>query len=114
LVIERGSIWWAELPAPTSAGPGYRRPVIVVQSDYFSRSRLNTIVVIPLTSNLRLAEAPGCLLLSAALTGLSRDSVANVAQIITLDKSLLTERIGALRLSYLQQLEDLLRLVLDL
>jgi mRNA interferase MazF len=114
LVIERGSIWWAELPDPTGSAPGYRRPVVIVQSDFFNLSRINTLIVIPLTSNLRFAEAPGCLLLPAAHTGLAKDSVANVTQLVTLDRSLLIEQAGVLQLNYPQQLEALLRLVMDL
>ena len=96
MVISRGEVWWADLPEPTGSGPGFRRPVIVVQGDALNRSRLNTVVCVPLTSNLRWADAPGNVVLSARLTGLSRDSVANVSQIVTLNKALLNERTGKL------------------
>jgi mRNA interferase MazF len=96
VVIGQGEVWWADLPAPTGSGPGFRRPVVVVQGDALNRSRLATVVCVPLTSNLRWETAPGNVLLPARLTGLSKDSVANVSQIVTLDKHLLTERMGKL------------------
>jgi mRNA interferase MazF len=96
VVISRGDVWWADLPAPTGSGPGFRRPVVVVQGDALNQSRLATVICVPLTSNLRWAEAPGNVLLTGHVTGLTRDSVANVSQIVTLDKTLLTERVGKL------------------
>jgi mRNA interferase MazF len=95
-VIAQGQIWWADLPAPSGSGPGFRRPVVVVQGDALNRSRISTVVCVPLTSNLRWAEAPGNVALPARLTGLPKDSVANVSQIIALDRSLLTEAAGKL------------------
>jgi len=102
VVISRGDVWWASLPPPTGSGPGFRRPVIVVQGDALNRSHLATVVCVPLTSNLRWADAPGNVLLSAASAGLSKDSVANVSQVVTLDKMLLTERVGRLTASKLE------------
>ena len=96
MVIVQGHLYWAELPSPTGSAPGFRRPVLVVQGDALNRSRLRTVVCVPLTSNLRWAEAPGNVLLLARTTGLSKDSVANVSQIITLDRELLVEEIGKL------------------
>lgn len=96
MVISQGEIWWADLPDPTGSGPGFRRPVVVVQGDSFNRSKIATVLCVPLASNLKWAEAPGNVLLQTRLTGLPKDSVANVSQIITLDKSLLTERVGRL------------------
>ncbi len=96
MVVCQGDIWWAELPEPTGSGPGFRRPVVVIQSDALNRSRLQTVVCVPLTSNIRWSEAPGNVLLNAKQTGLSKPSVAAVSQIITLDKILLTERVGNL------------------
>ena len=96
MVISRSEIWWADLPAPTGSGPGFRRPVVVVQSDALNRSRINTVVCVPLTNNLRWADAPGNLALSSRLTGLPQDSVANVSQIVTLDRDLLGECVGKL------------------
>ena len=96
MVISQGEIWWADLPAPTGSGPGFRRPVVVVQGDGLNQSRLATVVSVPLTSNLRWAAAPGNVLLPARLTNLPKDSVANVSQVVALDKILLTERVGKL------------------
>ena len=96
MVIAQGEVWWADLPAPSGSEPGFRRPVVVVQGDAFNRSRLATVVCVPLTSNLRWAEAPGNVLLPSKVTGLPKDSVANVSQLVTLDKSSLTDRIGKL------------------
>lgn len=96
MVISQGDVWWAELGEPSGSAPGYRRPVVVVQSDSFNRSRISTVVCVPLTSNLKLAEAPGNVVLERDATGLPRDSVANVSQPVTLDKASLTGRVGAL------------------
>ena len=94
MVIGRGEIWWADLPTPKGSGPGFRRPVVLIQGDALNRSRIATVVCVPLTTNLKWADAPGNLLLPARLTGLPKDSVANVSQIVALDKALLTERVG--------------------
>lgn len=93
-MIAQGEIWWADLPAPAGSGPGLRRPALVVQGDGLNFSRIATVVCVPLTSNLRWAEAPGNTLLKARATGLPKDSVANASQIIALDRQLLTERAG--------------------
>lgn len=94
MVVARGEVWWADLPSPVGSGPGFRRPVLVVQGESLNRSRLATVVCVPLTSNLRWANAPGNVLLRARSTRLPKDSVANVSQILTLDRTLLTERVG--------------------
>ena len=96
MVISQGEIWWADLPDPAGSGPGFRRPIVIVQGDALNRSRIRTAVCVPLTSNLAWAKAPGTVLLSARHTGLPKDSVANVSQVLTLDKDLLTERAGKL------------------
>ena len=96
MVISQGEIWWADSPDPTGSGPGFRRPVAVVQSDPLNQSRISSVVCVPLTSNLKWALAPGNVSLSARSTGLPKDSVANVSQVISLDKSLLTECTGKL------------------
>ena len=96
MVISQGEVWWADLPEPSGSAPGFRRPVLIVQSDAFNRSRIATVVCVPLTGNLRWTEAPGNALLSSKATGLPEDSVANVSQLVTLDKSFLTERVGKL------------------
>lgn len=112
--MKRGEIWWASLRAPHGSSPGYRRPVVVVQSNDFNESRIQTVVIAAITTNLSLAAAPGNFALSDRGKGLSRKSVVNVSQVLTLSKSLLTERIGRLEGRSLQQLDDGLRLVLAL
>ena len=112
--VARGDIWWADLPDPIGSGPGYRRPVLIVQSDAFNRSRLSTIVAVVLTGNLRLLDAPGNVLLTSRTSGLPRDSVANVTQVATFDRALLTERVGRLAPATLAQVSDGLRIALDL
>ena len=93
-MISQGEIWWVDLPDPAGSGPGFRRPVIVVQGDSFNRSKISTVLCVPLTSNLKWAEAPGNVVLEAHLTGLPKDSVANVSQLVAVDKSLLTELVS--------------------
>lgn len=95
-MIAQGEVWWADLPPPTGSGPGFRRPVVVIQGDALNRSRVATVVCVPLTSNLQWADAPGNVLLPARTTGLPKDSVANVSQVVALDKAVLTERVGKL------------------
>ena len=95
-MIAQGDVWWAELDDPSGSEPGFRRPVIVVQCDAFNRSRIASIACVTLTSNLRLATAPGNVLLPAQLTGLPKDSVANASQIVTVDREFLTDRAGKL------------------
>jgi mRNA interferase MazF len=92
--VAQGDTWWADLPTPT--GSGFRRPVVVVQGDHLNRSRIATVVCVPLTSNLAWAEAPGNVLLASRLTGLPKDSVANTSQIVAIDRRCLTERVGRL------------------
>ena len=94
MVISQGEVWRADLPDPAGSGPGFRRPVVVIQGDALNRSLIAMVVSVPLTSNLRWAEAPGYVLLSARIAGLPKDSVANVSQIVSLAKELLTERVG--------------------
>jgi mRNA interferase MazF len=96
MVIAQGEVWWADLPEPSGSEPGFRRPVVVVQSDAFNRSRISTTVCVPLTSTLRWADAPGNVLLEKRITGLPKDSVANVSQIVSLDRAWLTARVGKL------------------
>ena len=112
--MERGEIWWAELPDPTASEPGFRRPVVIVQSNAFNRSRVRTIIAVVLTSNLRLAEAPGNVLIAASDSGLPKDSVANVSQVITVDRTFLTERCGRLPGHLIRSIDEGLRLVLSL
>jgi mRNA interferase MazF len=96
MVIAQGHVYWANLPDPTGSGPGFRRPVIVVQGDSLNRSRVRTVVCVPLTSNLAWADAPGNVNLPARTTGLPKDSVANTSQIVTLDRDLLADEVGKL------------------
>ena len=95
-MIAQGEVWWTDLAQPSGSEPGFRRPVVVVQGDAFNRSRIATVVCVALTSDLRWAEAPGNVRLGARLTGLPKDSVASVSQLVTLDREALTERVGAL------------------
>jgi mRNA interferase MazF len=104
MVISQGEIWWADLPAPAGSGPGFRRPVVVVQGDALNRSRVGTVVCVPLTTNLKWADAPGNLHLPGRLTGLPKESVANVSQIVRVDKQLLTLRVGKLTRAKLELL----------
>lgn len=113
-MIQRGDVWWTELGEPEGSSPGFRRPVIIVQADAFNRSRIGTVIAITLTSNLRLADAPGNVFIPRRASGLSKDSVANVSQLITLDRASLTERVGPLSGELLNQVNRGLRLVLDL
>ena len=92
-MISQGDIWWADLGTPSGSAPGFRRPIVVVQGDPFNRSRVATVVCVPLTSNLRWAEAPGNVVLPARATRLSTDSVANVSQLVTLDRNVLEEHV---------------------
>ena len=110
----RGEIWWATLPRPVGSEPGYRRPVLIIQSNDFTGSRIATVIVVVITSNTKLAQAPGNVFLPRNMSGLPKDSVANVSQVITIDKNLLTERVGVLTPDLFEQVEDGLRLVMSL
>ncbi|MPZ91268.1 MAG: type II toxin-antitoxin system PemK/MazF family toxin [Actinobacteria bacterium] len=94
MVVAQGDVFWGSLPDPVGSGPGFTRPVVIVQGDALNASRLATVVVVPLTSNLRWASAPGNVLLKARRTGLPKDSVANVSQIVAIDRSVLSEHVG--------------------
>ncbi len=112
--MRRGEIWWASLGAPTGSGPGYRRPVLIIQSNAFNESAIRTTICAVITSNLRLADAPGNGRLSRKASGLPKESVVNVSQLVTLDKGLLTARIGRASPEVLRGVEAGLRLVLAL
>jgi mRNA interferase MazF len=114
MVVERGQVWWADLDEPSGSEPGFRRPVLIVQDDAFNRSRLRTVIAVVLTSNLRLVEAPGNVLIPAKSAGLPKDSVANVSQVITVDRDFLGEPAGRVRGQLLKDVENGLRLVLAL
>jgi mRNA interferase MazF len=112
--MRRGEIWWASLPEPAGSEPGFRRPLLIISANSFNESRINTVVAAVITSNLRLGEAPGNVRVPAKGTGLSKPSVVNVSQIITVDKTFLTERVGRIAPRLLSEVDDGMRLVLDL
>ena len=110
----RGEIWWADYGVPFGSEPGYRRPVVIMQTDRFTRSALNTVLVVPLTTNMLLADAPGNVFLEKSATALAKDSVAVVAHLSALDKRRLSDCTGRLPFSDLQEIEDGIRLILGL
>jgi len=112
--VTRGEVWWVDLPDPVGSGPGGTRPVVVVQADAFNRSAIATVVVAAISSNLRLADAPGNVVLPGREAGLRRPSVVNVSQLVTLDRALLRSRAGKLRPASLEAVSQGLRLVLGL
>jgi mRNA interferase MazF len=112
--MRRGELWWASLPDPVGSGPGFRRPLLVLQSNEFTQSAIRTIICAVVGSNVRLAEAPGNVRVRARSSGLGRESVVNVSQLITVDKQLLTERIGRLAPELLREVDSGVRLVLAL
>ena len=112
VAVGRGEIWWAELSEPAGSGPGFRRPVVVVQNNSFNFSKIGTVVCVPLTSNLAWADAPGNVVLPSRVTGLPKDSLANVSQIVTVDKSFLTEMIGKVPIAKLELILSGIDLVL--
>jgi mRNA interferase MazF len=112
--MRRGEVWWASLPEPEGSGPGYRRPVLIVQADEFNSSRIQTVVVVVITSNLSLTMAPGNVTLKPRVSGLPRESVVNVSQVITVDKLFLTERVKLLDAHTLGLVDEGLRLVFAL
>jgi mRNA interferase MazF len=114
VVIVRGEIWWVSLPAPIASEPGYRRPLLVIQSNDFNQSRISTIISAVITSNIQLADAPGNVLLSKKESGLPKKSVVNVSQLITVDKSFFTEKICSIGALKLKEVEAGIRLVLSL
>ncbi len=114
MVIKRGQIWWAELPEPIESGPGYRRPLLIIQSNSFNKSKINTIIAAVITSNIRLSAAPGNIVLSTQKSKLPKESVINVSQLITIDKSFLTEKINTLSNSIMANVDEGVRLVLQL
>ncbi len=110
----KGEIWWASLEEPHGSEPGYRRPVVIVSSNEFNKSKIKTVIAAVITSNLLLADAPGNFKLIKKSSGLNRDSVVNVSQLLTLDKSFLSEKTGKLNNKQSQLLRYGLHLVLDL
>ena len=114
MVVKRGEIWWATLDEPIASEPGYRRPVVIVSSNEFNQSRISTVIVAIVTSNLRLADAPGNFSISKKESGLSKESVVNISQVLTLDKSFLSKKSGKLSAKKLLFLNEGLRLVLSI
>lgn len=112
--MRRGEVWWANLPDPAGSAPDYRRPVLISQLDAYTVSAIKTIAVLSITSNLRLANSPGNLLITPKQSGLPRDSVVNVSQILTIDKTALIERVGALSPRSMERVDKGVRLVLGL
>ena len=113
-MVSRGELWWVDFGEPDGSAPGYRRPAVVVSSDRFNLSRLATVVVAAVTSNLRLAQAPGNVALDSDSSGLPKESVVSVSQLLTIDRSLLDERAGVLSGSLMRAVDNGLRLVLNL
>lgn len=112
--MRRGEIWWASVSEPTGSGPGFRRPYLIVSANSFNESRIRTVLAAVITSNLRLADAPGNIRLPARSGGLPKPSVVNVSQLITIDKSFLLQRVGRLSPRFLTAVHDGLRLALSL
>ena len=110
--MKRSEIWWADLPDPDGSGPGFRRPVLVVQKDAFNDSAISTVVVVVITRNLRLSEAPGNVMLPKSSTGLPHDSVANISQIVTIDKRFLTDCVAILPRNLFEKVNAGLDLIL--
>ena len=113
MVVGQREIWWAALPDPLGSGPGFRRPVLVVQANAFNRSALSTVICVPLTSNLRLAAAPGNVRLPSRDTGLAKASVANVSALVAIDKRFLEQRVGRVPATLWHRIRDGLDLILD-
>ena len=112
--MKRGEIWWASLPPAIGSGPGYRRPVVIVQANSFNKSKISTVLVATITSNISLAHAPGNVRISKTDSGLSRPSVLNISQVITVDRLILTKRVKMLPGKVLARVDEGLKLVLGL
>jgi mRNA interferase MazF len=110
--MNRGEVWWASLEPPKGSGPGYRRPVLIVQANSFNKSAISTVLVVVITSNLALAQAPGNIRISKSDSGLSKASVVNVSQLLTIDRQILTERVGTLPSRIMVRVNEGLKLVL--
>ncbi len=113
-MVARSEVWWADLGPRQGSVPAWRRPVLVLSADAFNRSRIKTVTVAAITSNLRLSAAPGNVALAAGTAGLDRDCVVNVSQVVTLDKSTLETRLGSLDSMHMQEVDAGLRLALSL
>ncbi len=113
-MYRRGEIWWAWLPPPIGSEPGYTHPVVVLQGDRFNQSAISTVIIVSMTSNLWRADAPGNVLVPSAVSGLTRDSVVNVSQILAIDKDQFLERVGSLPSGVMAQIDTGVRLILSL
>jgi mRNA interferase MazF len=113
VVIQQGDVFWIDLGAPSGSGPGFLHPYVVVQNDVYNRSRIGTVVVCSLTSNLKRAEAPGNVILEAGEGNLPKRSVVNITQLYTVDKDDLIEKIGTLSADRVQQILDGIYLLLE-
>ena len=114
MIIERGEVWWADLGEPRGSSPGFHRPIVIIQSDFFNKTRINTLIAAIIITNLRLANMPGNILLSKRASGLNEESVVNITQLFTIDRTDLLEFIGTLSAKKMEQVESGLRLVLSL
>ncbi len=114
MVIKRGEIWWAEIPEPVGSEPGYKRPLVIIQSNEFNNSNINTIIAAVITTNIHLAAAPGNILLSAKKSKLPKKSVVNISQLITINKSFFTEKVHTLSNKVMEQIDNGIKLVLKL
>ena len=112
--MKRGEIWWAELPEPSGSEPGYRRPLLIIQSNDFNKSNISTIIAAVITTNIRLAAAPGNVKLSSRSSKLPKDSVINISQVITIDKSFLSKRVHSVSPKLMSRVDEGLRIVLNL
>jgi mRNA interferase MazF len=113
MVINQGDIFWLDLGVPSGSEPGYRRPYVIIQNNLFNHSRINTVVVCALTSNLRYAQMRGNVLLHQGEANLPKDSVVNISQLYTIDKGRLLEKIGTLSPQRVRQILDGLRLLTE-
>jgi len=113
LIIKQGDIFWIDLDDPKGSGPGYRHPHVVIQNDIFNKSKINTVVVCALTSNLKRADAPGNVLIKRGEANLLKDSVVNISQVLTVNKSDLAEKIGSLSMARVKQIIEGLKLLLE-
>ena len=111
-MVKRGEVWWGDLPEPRGAEPGFRRPLLVLQTDELTKGRLRTVVVAVITSNTRLANYPGNVYLDQNKTGLPKDSVVNLTQLYSIDKEFLGERVGQLPQRLMDLVEEELCFVL--
>ncbi len=109
-----GEIWWADLGLPYGSEPGFKRPVVIIQDNAFNRSKIQTVIVVAITTNLNLEEAPGNVFLEKSISKLSKDSVINISQISTIDKKRLIEQVSILPVDLISEIDYGLKLILNL